>query len=130
MHTRGIMHATHRLFFPLVPCRRSSTILVVSEGFASCSALCHLITNGDSAHVVLIDEKPFFEFTPSTSRSITYPGRTRHINFNQNSGPGIIFLQGHVTFRTYREATVSRHDDVRVTFFCCALRLLYLGNRC
>lgn len=100
-----------------MPRRLSPTILVVGGGFAGRSALRHLIANANNTHIILIDEKPFFEFTPSTLRCIVHPGHIRRITFNQHSDPGIIFLQGRVTCMTDREATVSRREGDRVTAF-------------
>lgn len=100
-----------------MPTKMPPTILIVGGGFAGRAAVRYFIDTVEEAHVVLVDEKPFFEFTPATLRCIVHPGHIKRITFSQYSDPDFTFLLGRVTCMTEREATVSRTDDDRVTVF-------------
>lgn len=100
-----------------MPTKMQPSILVVGGGFAGRAAVRYFLDRVEQAHIVLIDEKPFFEFTPSTLRCIVYPGHISRITFSQYSDPDFTFLQGHVTCMTEREATVVRQENERAAVF-------------
>lgn len=73
-------------------------IVVVGGGFAGRSALQHLLTvrNQQNLHLTLIDEKPFFEYTPSILRCIVEPNHFRNIVASQQL-KNVNFVHGHAT---------------------------------
>ena len=87
------------------------TILVVGGGFAGRAAVRHFLDSQVPARVVLVDEKPFFEFTPSVLRCIVQPSHIGKITFNQQTHPDLEFLEGRVTCLSETAATVFNIAD-------------------
>lgn len=100
-----------------MPGKMSPTILVVGGGFAGRASVRYFLGVVETANIILVDQKPFFEFTPSVLRCIVHPEHLRLVTFQQNTDPEISFLRGKVTYITGHEATVVRRDDDRVTVF-------------
>eukprot|EP00737_Agarophyton_chilense_P001502 gb/GEZJ01001690.1/.p1 GENE.gb/GEZJ01001690.1/~~gb/GEZJ01001690.1/.p1 ORF type:complete len:438 (+),score=43.12 gb/GEZJ01001690.1/:1386-2699(+) len=99
-----------------MPTPMKPTILVVGGGFAGRSAIRTLDDHGDEFRVVHVDEKPFFEFTPSILRCIVQPAHLHNITFPHDDSDERIFAVGRVTLITPSEATIKRHDGNRITY--------------
>jgi apoptosis-inducing factor 2 len=73
----------------------SYDVLVVGAGFAGRAAARRAA--GKGASVLVIDPKPYFEFTPSALRCIVHPPAQHNASFRTSQSPGIIFRQGTVS---------------------------------
>lgn len=92
-----------------MPTSRTPTVLVVGGGFAGRAAVRHLLAISDDCdlHVVLVDEKDFFEFTPSVLRCIVDPDHIHAITF-PHAERGLRFVKGRVTHLSTSEAAIER----------------------
>lgn len=98
-----------------MPTRRRPTVLVVGGGFAGRSAIRYFISVLQDVTIVLVDDKDFFEFTPSLLRCIVFPDHLKRITFEQNANINVSFMRGKVTYLTNHEATVARNEVDRMT---------------
>lgn len=89
-----------------MPNQRKPTVLVVGGGFGGRSALRYFIDTLKDTNIVLVDEKPYFEFTPSVLRCVVDPDHLKRITFEQGSDPKVSFMQGNLAHITNTEATV------------------------
>lgn len=70
---------------------------------------------GEKVRVVHVDEKSFFEFTPSILRCIVHPNRLDGITFDHDETENRRFALGRVTNITPSEATIERREGNRIT---------------
>lgn len=91
------------------------TIVVVGGGFAGRAALRHLRKVGRrqaDLKFVLVDEKPFFEFYPSTLRCLVEKDKLQRITVQQEM-PDVQFIHGRATSITSTEigVEVTQHSE-------------------
>lgn len=113
----AIISAVVYLQSEIMPRKLCPTLIVIGGGFAGRAAIHHFITYVQDAQILLIDEKPYFEFSPAVLRCLVHPGHIRQITFPQHTDHDFAFLQGRVTHITAREVTVTRHINNSISIF-------------
>lgn len=88
------------------------TVLIIGGGFAGRAALHYVKSHLTSVDLILVDNKPFFEYTPSILRCIVQPPHLRTIT-TSHRGHNFTFLCGHLTHLTAQEAIVKQRDSDR-----------------
>lgn len=86
-------------------------VLIIGGGFAGLAAKHEILSQtheaGSGPLVTLIDDKPFFEYTPALARCIPYPSHIHSITVSHKNDTDIEFIRGRVTQVTTSEATVA-----------------------
>lgn len=88
----------------------AATILVVGGGFAGRAAVRHFLDAKPPARVILVDDKSFFEFTPSVLRCMVQPNHIQNITFDHQTHSTLEFIEGRVIRLSEEEATVHTRD--------------------
>lgn len=96
-----------------MPTQVMPTVLIVGGGFAGRAACNYLRSKTPETTLILVDDKPYFEFTPSVLRCIVQPAKVRNVTF-QHAGEGFSFILGRVTHSTQGEATIAHPEGDRV----------------
>lgn len=84
------------------------SVVVIGGGFAGRAAIRQLRAgaHNTSLDILLIDQKPFFEFTPSTLRCIVETEHLDKITYSQTL-PNVRFVHGIVTHISQSHVTVQ-----------------------
>lgn len=92
-----------------------SKVLVVGGGFAGRAAVQILDAHAKNLQVIHIDQKPFFEFTPSILRCIVQPAHHEQIIVDHYETKSRKFILGRLRLINQSEAEVEAFvDDIIV----------------